>query len=423
MAKSESTMHLFTKEGYPVRYDTKWGDMHEESKNVLIAVQERMTQYREESEKLEQSVDLYKSKVYEENFEDRATHLRHVGFLCKPKLNRFSWEFFLEKELDEINAAVKRNQASLEALQTTKTILRNTETAVFCFKRLAIRVSEALKLRQNEGLSPHIPEVENLDFYSGLPNKPSQYLQETVSRFEKQLAAYRDHVKELEILFADHEVTGDNLQGPVSYVDSLYMTIQNAHQFLMHVAAKVEFLHQKVDRMRQIHLENLRHKGLNRNPFLEADRREDIQREIEARRMHPTSDTHLTPRAQPFGSSTQNPLLVRHLSQQSQLNYGIQYQRLLADKGNAWEAVHDHGNALRGLKKLHIPEIGTEGLVGHQMVAPTAMFQSDGNMLSSAPLEGSISLPHDQLQHFAAGAQDPPPVLKRTKPRSYRKKT
>ncbi|BBN14326.1 nucleoporin p58/p45 [Marchantia polymorpha subsp. ruderalis] len=364
MAKSESTMHLFTKEGYPVRYDTKWGDMHEESKNVLIAVQERMTQYREESEKLEQSVDLYKSKVYEENFEDRATHLRH--------------------ELDEINAAVKRNQASLEALQTTKTILRNTETAVFCFKRLAIRVSEALKLRQNEGLSPHIPEVENLDFYSGLPNKPSQYLQETVSRFEKQLAAYRDHVKELEILFADHEVTGDNLQGPVSYVDSLYMTIQNAHQFLMHVAAKVEFLHQKVDRMRQIHLENLRHKGLNRNPFLEADRREDIQREIEARRMHPTSDTHLTPRAQPFGSSTQNPLLVRHLSQQSQLNYG---------------------------------------LVGHQMVAPTAMFQSDGNMLSSAPLEGSISLPHDQLQHFAAGAQDPPPVLKRTKPRSYRKKT
>ncbi|KAJ6907421.1 hypothetical protein NC651_017969 [Populus alba x Populus x berolinensis] len=113
---------------------------------------------------------------------------------------------------------MERQKALLQELMTNvKDMLRNTEMAVRSFMMLHPRflhsnagggASNATAPSQPPGTtgipgSTSQPTSSSIvpvfDFYSGLPKKPSPFLQQTVARFEKYLGECSQWIEELEL--------------------------------------------------------------------------------------------------------------------------------------------------------------------------------------------------------------------------------
>ncbi|KAK7848798.1 nuclear pore complex protein nup58 [Quercus suber] len=246
---------------------------------------ERILGYRDESQRLDQCNRLYDSSVSNEGFELDASHI--------------------VQELGGISTAMERQKALLQELMSVvKDMLRNTEVAVRSFMMLRPRflhpnsggASNATVPSQAPG--PTGPSgsssqtaansiVPVFDFYSGVPRKPSPFLQQTVSRFEKYLGECRQWVEELEqLLLLDSDRNSSNFRS--SLLLSLPKVMSNVHDFFVHVAAKVESIHQYIESMKAAYLADQRRRGDGNDPFLEADRRETARQEAAAKRVHPT---------------------------------------------------------------------------------------------------------------------------------------
>lgn len=162
------------------------------------------------------------------------------------------------QELGGISTAMERQKAMLQELMANaKDMLRNTEMAVRSFMMLRPRF-----LHPNAGGASNVtapsqppgatatsgstgqPTSTNIvpvfDFYSGLPKKPSPFLQQTVARFEKYLGECRQWIEELEqLLLLDSD---RNYSHPgSSLLQSLPKVMSNVHDFFVHVAAKVKY--------------------------------------------------------------------------------------------------------------------------------------------------------------------------------------
>lgn len=152
---------------------------------------------------------------------------------------------------------MERQKAVLyELMAVIKDMLRNTEFANRSFVMLRPRF-----VRPNTGAAANATAPSQLsgatvapsgstqpvatsvvpifDFYSGLPKKPSPFLQQTVARFEKYIGQCRQWIEELEqLLLVD---SGRNsLNSNSSLLQSLPKVMSNVHDFFVHVAAKVK---------------------------------------------------------------------------------------------------------------------------------------------------------------------------------------
>ncbi|KAL0450279.1 UNVERIFIED_CONTAM: Nuclear pore complex protein [Sesamum latifolium] len=248
-------LYLFTNDKTPATYSTKWADLHPDSQKVLLQIEERILEYRDESQRLDQCSRLYDSSVSNNGFELDAS--------------------YIVQELGGISIAMERQKATLQELMTVvKDMLRNTEVAVRSF----------MILRP-----------------SGLPKKPSPFLHQTIARFEKYLSECRQWIEELEqLLLLDSERNSSNPNS--SLLQSLPKVMANVHDFFVHVAAKVESIHQYIESMKTAYLADQRRRGDGNDPFLEADRRETAKQEAAARRVHPT--LHLPAASQSTGQGT-----------------------------------------------------------------------------------------------------------------------
>lgn len=152
---------------------------------------------------------------------------------------------------------MERQKALLQELMAVvKDMLRNTEVAVRSFMMLRPRflhpnaggASTATAPSQTSGATVRSGSnnqaaatsiVPVFDFYSGLPMKPSPFLQQTVVRFEKYLLVCRQWIEELEqLLLLDLEKNYSNSGS--SLLQSLPKVMSNVHDFFVHVAAKVK---------------------------------------------------------------------------------------------------------------------------------------------------------------------------------------
>lgn len=111
---------------------------------------------------------------------------------------------------------MEREKILLQELTTVvNDMLRNTEVAVRSFIMLRPRflhrnVTTASNVSTTAPSSAIVPStatqqmsssvVPVYDFYSGLPRRPSSFLQETVTRFEKYFSECRQWIEELEQL-------------------------------------------------------------------------------------------------------------------------------------------------------------------------------------------------------------------------------
>ncbi|XP_076932554.1 nuclear pore complex protein NUP58-like [Bidens hawaiensis] len=282
-------LFLFTNDKTPA---TKWADLHPDSQKFLLQIEERILEYRDESQRLDQCGRLYDSSVSNDGFELDASHI--------------------VQELCGISTAMDRQKVLLQDLTSNvKDMLRNTEIAVRSFMMLQSKFhnpnkTSATTSQPSGGATTAITTTSTqpttsamvpvYDFYSGMPRKPSPYLQQTVARFDKYLAECRQWIEELEqLLLLEANKTG--LNNNASLLQSLPKVMTNVHDFFVYVAAKVEGMHQYMESMKTAYLADQRGRGDANDPFLEADRRETAKRAAAARRVHPT--LHLPANSQP----------------------------------------------------------------------------------------------------------------------------
>ncbi|GAB4848929.1 Nucleoporin p58/p45 [Ancistrocladus abbreviatus] len=291
--QQQQQLFLFTKEKTPATYGTKWDDLHPDSQKVLLQIEERILEYRDESQRLDQCSRLFDSSVSNDAFALDAGHI--------------------VQELGGISTAMERQKAVLlELMAVVKDMLHSTEIAVRSFMMLRPRFLHPKAGAASNGTAPSQtagamtaptssqPASNSIalvfDFYNGLPKKPSPFLQQTVARFEKYLGECRQLVEELEqllLLDSDRNSYNSNL----SLLQSLPKVMSNVHDFFVHVASKVESIHQYIESMKMAYLADQRRRGEGNDPFLEADRREIARQEAAARRVHPT--LHLPALPQP----------------------------------------------------------------------------------------------------------------------------
>ncbi|CAA7035821.1 unnamed protein product [Microthlaspi erraticum] len=282
-------LYLFTNDKAPASYSTKWADLHPDSQKLLLQIEEKILEYRSESQRLDQCSRLYDSSVSSEGFEFDASRI--------------------VQELGGINTTMDRQKAVLHELMVgAKDMLRNAEIAVRSFMMLQPRFphskpggalsggggggsqsSQPQGANQAQASSGQQQAVASMaqvsDFYRGVPKKPTVFLQQTVARFEKYLGECRQLVEELEQLLA---MDSDKYSRNASLLESLPKVMSNVHDFFVHVAAKVENIHQYIESMRTAYLADQRRRGEYNDPFLEADRRETAKQEAAAKRVHPT---------------------------------------------------------------------------------------------------------------------------------------
>lgn len=242
-------------------------------------------EYKDECQRLDQCSRLYDSSISSDSFDVVTSQII--------------------QELGGTSTAMERERVTVKELMTeVKNMMWNTEIAVRSYMMLRPRflhhnastISNNVSTSQTLGATMN-PSMSNqltnnsvapiYDFYYGLPKRPSPFMQHTVSRFEKYLIECCQWINELEqLVLMDSDKT--SLSSGSMLLQSLPNVMSNVHDFFVHVAAKVESLHQYIESMKTAYLADQRRRGDGNDPFLEADRRETAKQEAAARRVHPT---------------------------------------------------------------------------------------------------------------------------------------
>ncbi|KAK3145970.1 hypothetical protein QOZ80_3BG0259900 [Eleusine coracana subsp. coracana] len=111
-------------------------------------------------------------------------------------------------------------------------------------------------------------------------------------RFEEQIGECFKLAEELEQL-----VQMKNDKSFLESMESLPKVMSNTHDYFIHVASKLEDIHQAIEAMKTQYLNARRCMGDWNDPFVEADTRESVKQEATVRMVHPTM--HLSPPSQP----------------------------------------------------------------------------------------------------------------------------
>ncbi|KAK3130214.1 hypothetical protein QOZ80_6BG0490500 [Eleusine coracana subsp. coracana] len=280
--QQQQQLMLCTKDGKPAGYNTKWEELHADTQKALLQIEDKIREYRDESERLDQCSRLYDSSISNVNFEQDASRIA--------------------QELGGTTTVMEREKASIQDLMTVvNEMMWNTEFAMRSYMMLRPRFTRPGGGVANGGSSnpsagtpssQTVTIAPTIDFYSGVPKRPSVFMQQTVNRFECYLAECCKWIDELEQL-----VRMENNKRSSDSLESLPKVMSNVHDYFIFVASKVENLHQYVESMKSNYLNEQRRMGNGNDPFLEANRREAAKLEAAAKRVHPT--LHLPAPAQP----------------------------------------------------------------------------------------------------------------------------
>ncbi|KAG0474183.1 hypothetical protein HPP92_016040 [Vanilla planifolia] len=203
-------MYLFTNDRSPASYGTKFEDLHPDSQKFLLKIEERIKEYKDECQRLEQNSRLFDSSMSSDSFELDANRIL--------------------QELGGISIAMDREKVIVQELMSeVKSMMWNTEVAVRSYMILRTRFLRANALSSRDGVSAsnalagptssssfnqstESAVVPIYDFYSGIPKKPSPFMHFTLARFEKYIAECRQWVEELEqLVLLDGEKNSLNL--------------------------------------------------------------------------------------------------------------------------------------------------------------------------------------------------------------------
>uniref|UniRef100_A0ACD6A9K8 Uncharacterized protein n=2 Tax=Avena sativa TaxID=4498 RepID=A0ACD6A9K8_AVESA len=259
-------LRLYTVEGEPAGYTTKWEELHPVSQQLLLQIEDKIREERHACEQLDQCSRLCDLSVSNNSFEFDARQIA--------------------QEIGLISTIMGKEKASIKSLMdAVREIMSNAEFAIGSYVKMRpwfVSIDGGIA---NTGLAnPARSSDTPTEFsYNGPVRRPSIFMQHTVYRFEKQVEECCKLIGELEQLVQ----MNNNKTYPPS-LEPLPKVMSNMHDYFIYVASKVENLHQCAEMIRTQYLNDLRNSGNRNDPFVEADRKEAAKQEAAARTVHPT---------------------------------------------------------------------------------------------------------------------------------------
>ncbi|XP_044947755.1 nuclear pore complex protein NUP58-like [Hordeum vulgare subsp. vulgare] len=268
---------LYTAEGGPAGYRTKWEELHPVSQHLLLQIEDKIRDERHACEQVEQCRRLSDPSVSKNCFELDARQIT--------------------QEIGLISAIMDREKALIQSLMAdVREIMSHVDFAICAYAKVRRSlVSGGAGLAYSAGSFDGESSCAPTDFsrHSTMARtfrncydsvyRPSLFMQHIVERFEKQLEECCKLIGELEQL-----VQTKNDKTHPATLGSLPKVISNVHDYFIYVASKVENLHQHAETIRTQYLNDLRNSGNWNDPFAEADRKEAAKQEAAARIVHPT---------------------------------------------------------------------------------------------------------------------------------------
>jgi len=232
--------------GALITYSTKYDELHPDRQRELQEIQREISSYRNDSEKLERDERLHDSIAMKKSMEEETHTLKQSlqGMLNAIKADDDTLADFREKVLK---------------------LLRSTEYAVRTFQRNKLW-RDAPQQYKGQIIPPQVQEL-----LASPVQLPSPYLEQAVAGFQQTLETYRQCISELEqalptdgraALMADES----------GVVQSLPVVVSHMHDYFVHVAAKMEKLHQEVQRCKEAFVAQRRADGDLTDPFAAARR-------------------------------------------------------------------------------------------------------------------------------------------------------
>lgn len=289
---------MVTTDGRPVTHSTKWEELSPQAQQYLTELDKTITNCREECSKLDADARLTKtmtsaSGTTTERFIITESGVGGDGNNTGAVVSSVE---FLATSLATLTGAIRSDADGAESLrEVVLHLLRHIESALNTFKQNhAWR--EASKAGTGGGSTGLIDPAR-----VGRAELPSPFLREAVASFEERLRQYKMAVADLEQAIgggggggmgfgkgggsgyyasSSPSITagggggGDGDGNPAAMLRSLEGAVANLHDCLLHTAARLQALEDKVAREREGYLNRARQDGDDSDPFAEAERQE-----------------------------------------------------------------------------------------------------------------------------------------------------
>lgn len=248
---------LITKDGRPVTHSTKWEDLSPQAQQYLQELEKIVVQYREECSKLDADRELASEPEGEEEI-----------------------ALIVRQSLTSLTVAVKQDTESTESFrEVVLHLLRHTDSALHSFKR-----NYTWREASKQAMGGQIP-AGVLDPLGRPGELPSSFLSEAVSsyaeRLHQQKAAVSDLEQALDLVNKAYGTGGGSAkQGSdcMSASKSLEVAIANVYDCILHSAARIQALDDKVAEQRESYLIWARQQGDQQDPFEEAAAQEKLNK-------------------------------------------------------------------------------------------------------------------------------------------------
>ncbi|KAG1666542.1 hypothetical protein FOA52_014439 [Chlamydomonas sp. UWO 241] len=230
-----------------VTYSTRYDDLPADKQTELQGIQREIGNYREDCEKLERDARLHDSVSMKKSMEEETSGLRAS----------------LQGMLNSIRAD---DDALADFREKVLKLLRSTEYAVRTFERAKLWRDVP---QQYKG---QIIPTQVQEMLASPVVLPSPYLEQAVKGFQQTLDNYRSVIGELEQALpadiAERLGNGDD----AGMAQQLPLVIAHMHDFFVHVAARMERLHQEVQKCKDLFIAQRRAEGQYADPFEESRR-------------------------------------------------------------------------------------------------------------------------------------------------------
>ncbi|KAG8043234.1 hypothetical protein GUJ93_ZPchr0111g33297 [Zizania palustris] len=221
---------LYTVEGAPAGYETKWEELHSESQGLLLQIEDTMREYKHESDLLDQCSRLYDLSVSNRSFELNASQV--------------------SQEIGSTSIIMDREMASIQTLMAVvKEMMWNTDSAICSYVKLrpwfihrysGIADTGSVNNSDSCGAPTDFNQcsttVPKFQFYRVAARRPSPFMHYTVAKFENHLEECRRMAGQLE-----HIIRINNDKNYKISLESLSKVVSNVYDYLIHVASKVTY--------------------------------------------------------------------------------------------------------------------------------------------------------------------------------------
>lgn len=230
-----------------ITYNTRYDDLPAERQRDLQDIQREISNYREDCEKLERDQRLHGSLSLKKSLEEETGSLKQS----------------LQGLLNSIRAD---DEALADFREKVLKLLRSTENAVRTFQRAKLW-RDAPQMYKGQIIPPQVQEL-----LASPVLLPSPYLEQAIQGFQQTLDNYRQVIGELEQALPSDIMASLGASDESSLVERLPLVISHMHDYFVHVAARMERLHQEVQRSKDAFITQQREQGNYSDPFEESKR-------------------------------------------------------------------------------------------------------------------------------------------------------